>query len=61
MQPGLAGSGLGYEGIFNALSVELDTYHNFENMVSVHIIQLFVFNFIFILTYAHLFTHTEVF
>lgn len=29
---GNAGSGLGYEGIFNALSVELDTYHNFENM-----------------------------
>jgi len=29
---GNSGSGLGYEGIFNALSVELDTYHNFENM-----------------------------
>lgn len=29
---GLAGSGLGYEGIFNALAVELDTYHNYDQM-----------------------------
>jgi len=29
---GNAGSGLGYEGIFNALSVELDTFHNFDQM-----------------------------
>lgn len=29
---GLAGSGLGYDGIFNALAVELDTYHNFEQL-----------------------------
>lgn len=29
---GKGGSGLGYEGIFNALSVELDTYHNYDQM-----------------------------
>ncbi len=29
---GLAGSGLGYDGIFNALAVELDTYHNYDQM-----------------------------
>lgn len=29
---GNAGSGLGYEGINNALAVEMDTYHNFEQM-----------------------------
>jgi hypothetical protein len=29
---GNAGSGLGYEGIFNALSVELDTFHNYDQM-----------------------------
>ena len=29
---GSSGSGLGYEGIFNALAVELDTYHNFDQM-----------------------------
>eukprot|EP00595_Chromulina_sp_UTEXLB2642_P001487 CAMPEP_0196765116 /NCGR_PEP_ID=MMETSP1095-20130614/7622_1 /TAXON_ID=96789 ORGANISM="Chromulina nebulosa, Strain UTEXLB2642" /NCGR_SAMPLE_ID=MMETSP1095 /ASSEMBLY_ACC=CAM_ASM_000446 /LENGTH=703 /DNA_ID=CAMNT_0042122545 /DNA_START=1153 /DNA_END=3264 /DNA_ORIENTATION=+ len=27
---GLAGSGLGYSGIDNALAVEIDTYHNYE-------------------------------
>lgn len=31
---GLAGSGLGYSGIFNSLAVELDTYHNFEQLDS---------------------------
>jgi hypothetical protein len=29
---GLQGSGLGYEGIFGALAVEFDTYHNFDQM-----------------------------
>lgn len=29
---GLAGSGLGYDGIFNSLAVEMDTYHNFDQM-----------------------------
>ncbi len=29
---GTAGSGLGYEGIFGSLAVELDTYHNYDNM-----------------------------
>eukprot|EP01037_Dinobryon_pediforme_P028437 gene28437-31718_t len=29
---GNAGSGLGYEGIFNSLAVELDTYHNYDQM-----------------------------
>ena len=29
---GLAGSGMGYEGIYNALAVELDTYHNYDQM-----------------------------
>jgi hypothetical protein len=29
---GNAGSGLGYEGIFNSLAVELDTFFNYENM-----------------------------
>jgi hypothetical protein len=29
---GNAGSGLGYEGIFNAISVEVDTYHNYDQM-----------------------------
>lgn len=29
---GNSGSGLGYEGIFNALAVELDTYHNYDQM-----------------------------
>jgi hypothetical protein len=29
---GNGGSGLGYEGIFNALSVELDTFHNYDQM-----------------------------
>jgi hypothetical protein len=29
---GLAGSGLGYEGIFNSLAVEIDTYMNYDNM-----------------------------
>ena len=29
---GLAGSGMGYEGIFNALAVEMDTYHNYDQM-----------------------------
>ena len=29
---GNAGSGLGYEGIDNALAIEFDTYHNYENM-----------------------------
>ena len=29
---GNAGSGLGYEGIFNALSVEVDTFHNYDQM-----------------------------
>lgn len=29
---GLAGSGLGYEGIFNALAVELDTYYNYDQL-----------------------------
>jgi hypothetical protein len=29
---GVAGSGLGYAGIFNALAVELDTYHNYDQM-----------------------------
>lgn len=27
---GLAGSGLGYDGIFNSLAVEVDTYHNYD-------------------------------
>ena len=29
---GLAGSGMGYSGIFNALAVEMDTYHNYDQM-----------------------------
>mmetsp|Transcript_14047 Transcript_14047/g.30832 ORF Transcript_14047/g.30832 Transcript_14047/m.30832 type:complete len:963 (-) Transcript_14047:82-2970(-) len=29
---GNAGSGLGYEGIFNSLAVEVDTFHNFDQM-----------------------------
>jgi hypothetical protein len=29
---GLAGSGLGYSGLFNALAVEMDTYHNYDQM-----------------------------
>lgn len=29
---GNAGSGLGYEGIFNSLAVEMDTYHNYDQM-----------------------------
>jgi hypothetical protein len=29
---GNAGSGLGYEGIFNSLSVVLDTFHNLDQM-----------------------------
>jgi len=29
---GDAGKGLGYEGIFGALAIELDTYHNFDQM-----------------------------
>jgi hypothetical protein len=29
---GNAGSGLGYEGIYNALAVEIDTYFNYDNL-----------------------------
>jgi hypothetical protein len=29
---GLAGSGLGYEGLFNSLAIEVDTYMNYDNM-----------------------------
>ena len=29
---GSAGSGLGYEGIFNSLAVEMDTFHNYDQM-----------------------------
>jgi hypothetical protein len=29
---GTAGKGLGYEGIFNSLAVELDTFHNYDQM-----------------------------
>jgi hypothetical protein len=29
---GNAGAGLGYEGIFNSLAVEMDTYHNYDQM-----------------------------
>jgi len=29
---GLAGSGLGYEGIFNSLAIELDTFFNYDQM-----------------------------
>eukprot|EP01038_Epipyxis_sp_PR26KG_P006359 gene6359-8759_t len=29
---GNAGSGIGYDGIFNSLAVELDTYHNYDQM-----------------------------
>lgn len=29
---GSAGSGIGYEGIFNSLAVEIDTFFNYENM-----------------------------
>ena len=29
---GNAGSGLGYEGIFNSLAVEIDTYFNYDNL-----------------------------
>lgn len=29
---GLAGSGLGYDGIFNSLAVEVDTFHNYDQM-----------------------------
>ncbi len=29
---GLAGSGMGYAGIFNSLAVEMDTYHNYDQM-----------------------------
>lgn len=29
---GLAGSGLGYEGIHNSLAIEIDTFYNYENV-----------------------------
>lgn len=29
---GNSGSGLGYEGIANSLAVEIDTFHNFDQM-----------------------------
>ena len=29
---GLAGSGMGYAGIYNSLAVEMDTYHNYDQM-----------------------------
>ncbi len=28
----ISGSGMGYEGIFNSLAIEIDTYFNFDNL-----------------------------
>ena len=40
---GLAGRGLGYEGIYNALAVEVDTYSNFDELVSHVYLDILVF------------------
>lgn len=51
---GVQGSGLGYEGIFGALAVEFDTYHNFDQMD-------YYENHVSVLTQVHISFHVSLF